>query len=350
MVKEKQRNFSLDILRIISAMCVVLLHTSAYYWYISPIGERDWIISGVYDVFSRFAVPVFVMISGALFLSGDEKPNIRRIVIHNFLRILIIFLLWSCIYGLINSFSVGIANIGVKQILKMCLAGKYHLWFLPMIGGIYLVSPLLYVMVNGAGEKMLRYYMMVFFCLQIIRSTLITVINNPELVGVLEMWNIPMVCTYISYFILGYYLVRYGISSKCWLLIKIIALPAFILNASAVIYLSKRNGGPDIEFANSFGIGTFIIAIFIFVGINKIVMKLQLRGFIGKVLTNVSKDTLGVYLLHLAVLEIAVPELCKYVNIPTVIAIPLYTIGIFVVCILIIALLRRIPKVGRYIC
>ena len=77
------RLYYIDLLRIISAFCVVLLHSSAY-------GTQNYTgecFDGfvLMNSFTRFAVPIFFMCSGAVILDGDYRfedvyKRIKRIL------------------------------------------------------------------------------------------------------------------------------------------------------------------------------------------------------------------------------------------------------------------------------
>ena len=83
-----KRIYWLDLLRIISILSMILLHVAASFWYVSPSNSYNWIIMNIYDSLVRFCVPVFLMISGALFLSQKEI-NIKKLYTKNILRLLI---------------------------------------------------------------------------------------------------------------------------------------------------------------------------------------------------------------------------------------------------------------------
>ena len=85
--KKKIIFYHFYILRIISSFAVVLIHISAEY-YKSKINSFDFKISFFYNGIARFGVPIFYMISGALFLKQDISFNkiynkyIKRMLIH----------------------------------------------------------------------------------------------------------------------------------------------------------------------------------------------------------------------------------------------------------------------------
>ncbi len=79
-----------DALRMISAMAVVLIHVSCKGWVKIPIGAPGWWGSNFWDGATRWAVPIFVMISGALMLDPAKKFSIKKIYSKNILRMIVV--------------------------------------------------------------------------------------------------------------------------------------------------------------------------------------------------------------------------------------------------------------------
>ena len=131
----QNRNIQYDLLRILAAFSVVMLHSAAQYWYDLPIDGRAWKTVNAYDACFRFGVPIFVMISGAIFLDPKRELDVKRLYRHNMLRLAVIYLLWGAAYGLMDCYHYGFANLTWKDILKEMASGRYHLWYLPMLVG-----------------------------------------------------------------------------------------------------------------------------------------------------------------------------------------------------------------------
>lgn len=53
-----------DILRVIACFSIVLLHVSASYWSVVDVHSKEFLIMTIYNSLTRFAVPVFFMLSG----------------------------------------------------------------------------------------------------------------------------------------------------------------------------------------------------------------------------------------------------------------------------------------------
>jgi surface polysaccharide O-acyltransferase-like enzyme len=75
-------------LRLIAMFAVVILHTaSPLLFYHTGNPMQDWLVADIYNALVRFAVPVFVMITGALLLHRDYelgdflKKRIGRLIL-----------------------------------------------------------------------------------------------------------------------------------------------------------------------------------------------------------------------------------------------------------------------------
>ena len=75
-----------DYLRIFAVFSVVLLHVLAgHLW--DDIGKPSFLVFDYYSAATRWCVPVFVMISGALFLDPDRDIHMERLHKKNLLRL-----------------------------------------------------------------------------------------------------------------------------------------------------------------------------------------------------------------------------------------------------------------------
>lgn len=350
-IKERKRELYYDVLRIVSAFSIVFLHCAAQYWYSLDIYGRDWIVCNTYDAVTRFGVPIFVMISGALFLAPEYKPNVKRLYKHNILRLMILYIIWSCVYGLWDCFRhTDISSVGIKVILREMLAGRYHLWFIPMIIGIYMLIPLLKTWVENAAKKQIEYILILFFVFQIVCQTIKALTVTDELHYILGILDVELVCSYVGYFILGYYLAHIGLEKKLVKAIYIAFIPAVICNVVLGNYLAHRSGVATASIYDSYGLFTFIIAVGVF-QFAKDKFRRDSYGKIGNFITKeLSADTLGIYVMHIGVIDLLERLGIHSMMFNNIFAIPVLAVICFVICMLIASILRRIPFVGKYIC
>ena len=294
-VQGKNRILHYDWLRIIAAFSVVMLHSAAQFWYTLDIYGNEWIIANSFDAIFRFGVPIFVMISGAIFLDRDYELKVCRLYKHNILRMLVLYVVWSCIYGLWDCKNFDWKAAGVKAIIREMLLGRYHLWFIPMIIGIYMLLPVLKEWIAHAKEENIRYFLSLFLVVQIGGEPLRALTVMDEIHYILDLIKIDMACSYIGYFVWGYYLTHVKISDKVCRWFYLGAFPALVCNVLLGNYLAHRAGQPVGTIYDSYGIFTFVVvtALYLFA-----VNKVSNRHFGLKsawIIKEISRDTLGIY-------------------------------------------------------
>lgn len=346
----KGRMVHYDLLRILAAFSVVMLHSAAKFWYDIDVRSGRWIVANTYDALFRFGVPLFVMLSGALFLQEGYKLNLKRLYAHNILKLVAVFVFWSCIYGLWDCASMDWSLAGWMDVVREMVYGRYHLWFLPMLVGIYVLLPILRVWVHNAGEKNLRYFLALFFVLQILRETLKVLWPSKVLVYLLDMAEVELACGYVGYFVLGYYIVHVGIPRRYHKAVYFGAVPAALLNVALGNFLALRAGEPKGEIYDSFGLFTFWTVAALFLFFTDVMGRLHYSDRMSRAAGEVSMGTLGVYVMHVGMLELLPPMGVQDGWISVLVRIPLQAVFCFAVCLGIAALLRRIPLVGKYIC
>ncbi len=174
----------ISVMRIAAAFAVVVIH----------IPGRG----GHWGDLSRWAVPLFVMISGALLLGQSRPEPVGRFYRKRILRILPTLLFWNIVYFRVRYWGQPM-TIG-QAARTLLLGGGFadHLWFLPMILILYLATPLFrpYVVAMSAGR--LRLALLLFF-------PLVWAYH----VFVADQFGAPpmlLALPYLGYFVLGYYL------------------------------------------------------------------------------------------------------------------------------------------------
>ena len=104
-VRTTQRIDYLDVLRGIATILVIFIHVSSSNWY-GYIGSTNWYFFSFYESISRFAVPIFFMISGAMLLS-PEKEITFPYIFKKIFRMIIFLIFWELMYALFNQRTSG---------------------------------------------------------------------------------------------------------------------------------------------------------------------------------------------------------------------------------------------------
>lgn len=160
-----QRIVYLDALRVAAMFAVMVLHLAAAGHKQAPAGSSPWAICRTYDLLARFAVPVFVMISDALFLDPARNITMGKLLKKHIPRMALIFLIWSLGYGALQAareyppFSAEY----LRAVAEKTVTGHYHLWYLKAMIWLYLITPLLRHM--AAKGKVLQLLVLLTFLL-----------------------------------------------------------------------------------------------------------------------------------------------------------------------------------------
>ncbi len=198
--KPVENHFWADRLRNISTVMVIAIHVAAPIAHVpTDIETAWWWIGNFWNSVSRPGVPLFVMLSGFLLLSKDYPLPV--FLKRRFSRVVIPALFWMGIYSLYGFLAKG-SPASLGEMLRNIVVSPvhYHLWFIYLIIGLYLIYPILRPWVKSASEQDFRY----FFIMSMIGTwgykILALFFNLP--IGI----YFELFANNCGYFVLGYYL------------------------------------------------------------------------------------------------------------------------------------------------
>lgn len=334
-----------EYLRIIGSMVIILLHIAAQNWYTVDITSNNWIIFNIYNSVTRWAVPIFTMVSGSIFLSKniDTKTLYRKYIS----RIVIIFVLWSIFYSTQNTL---LYHNNLEYLINVLFKGNYHMWYLLMIIGLYIITPILKQIINS--HKVTKYFLILSLIFTFIIPTIINItsIYLPKvydiLVNINQKLNLNLVLGYSSYYVLGYILARKGFSKKKRLIIYLLGILSTI-SVILLTYITSLYQNKPIEFfyepLTIFSLFSSV-SVFVFAKYNLNINKNS------NIINMFSKLTLGVYLIHpfiISILEIKFN--LNTLSFNSLLSVPILSILVFILSIAISALIKMIPKINKYI-
>ena len=151
-----------DLIRTIAIGLVVLLHASNEALQASSVPMPYWWTALVYKSLALSCVPLFVMLSGALLLQPAKLDEPIRVFLKKRLsRIGLAFGFWSMVYlawgFYVTNVPVTLSNV-VQGIVKDLFTGAwYHFWFIYLIVGLYLITPILRVIISNGNPRITRY-------------------------------------------------------------------------------------------------------------------------------------------------------------------------------------------------
>lgn len=203
----------IELLRVLACFCVILLHVSSKGWNYAGINSDKWVYYEVLNALSRIGVCIFVMISGALFLGNKRGASIVTMQKY-ILKILRLISIWSIAYFIFRLIIKDTTFTSVSELLSQIFYGYYHLWYLWMILGLYIITPILHKVVSD--EKLCKYFLLLCMIVCWIPEMISIIPAGCEFAQTIfqEKMYLFLPMGYTGYYILGYYLCNYGIKKK----------------------------------------------------------------------------------------------------------------------------------------
>lgn len=356
MSEQKTRVIWLDILRIFSILAMVFLHTftgnfqgADSAWRVADPTTLDWQILNVFDCLVRFCVPAFCMISGVLFLDPAKDQPMKKLFSKNILRIAVSFAVWSGLYAVAGIFLRGEAlGFGaVVGAVKNVALGHYHLWFLLMLIGFYLVVPFLRPI--AADKKLSAYFLILCFVFHLLENAAMLVGPLANFVEIQSnKLSLGFVGGYVGYFMLGNHLYRYPPSKKVRHLLYAAGVACFLLTAGVVgasAYMTGKADGALYEYLLP---NTFFEAVAVFLFFRARFENKTYGEKAVKVIGFLSACSFGVYLTH-DLFNMLLHRLgFTALTVTPLVSVPLLTVIVSGAALLLTVLLRKIPVLNKY--
>lgn len=333
----KNRVIYYDLLKVISIFAVIIMHIIGNTINTFNLNGFSKEIYNFICIICYFAVPIFVMVSGGIFLNPNKKIEINNIIKKYCLRILLCLFIFGFVYSMLEIyFNTKTLNLEmILESIKNIITGNLwaHMWYLYLIFGLYLLTPIFRIITKNVNEKEYKYLLILLFIFTILINDINSILNLNI------AFNILIYSPYVLLYFLGDYLNRYEIKEK---IKKVIYLSSFI--SIIIIFLNN--------FFNLFSFYNFsytcllvfniILSIFIFIKDRKIKL--------NKFIISISECSLGIYLIHQLIINI----IFKLLKVDIILDYPyiclvIYVLITFIISYVITYLLRKINLINKYI-
>jgi surface polysaccharide O-acyltransferase-like enzyme len=340
----------LDTLRALAMLGVIVIHIS------SPLvnmsyGENMhyWWIGNIADSTVRFAVPVFLMLSGATLLGKEYK--LGEFYKRRFTRVLMPFLFWMIVYWAYRWLMLKTWQQPHELQAILSWAGKLflkegiskHFWYVYLIVFIYLFVPFL-----GKGLRIMNQFVIssILFLWIILTFAFKSVPLN------MYSWSgdygskFGGYFLYTGYLMLGYYLIKLPVySRKIRYLAAIIFILSVAVSAVCTYFFSHKAHKIDLSMYSYLSVNTIIQSIALFMWIKDTSIK---NKYISLVLSTISSYSYGIYLVHIMIIGILFQNGIYWNVAYPLISLPLLLLIVLVCSFVIIFALRKMPG-GKYI-
>ena len=370
-----KRVIFLDYLRAIAIFMVFIVHSCENFYYgeagtlflKSPESAR-WAIG--LDSACRACVPLFVMASSYLLFPVTRTTGdfLRRRI----LRVGIPFVLWCCVFTILNHGEWG------RMLFNFPMTAGGHLWFVPMLLGVYLLMPLLSPWAERVSKNELRGWIILWLfttTIPFIRQLYSAIYGNGwgHMFGGESLFNVPFlfgechwntfgtfhyVSGFIGYMLLGLWFRKFA-PDYSWKKTVAFAIPLLTVGFAIVAgwfysHIPDGSGYPvsapyscvvelETSWENcSLGVALMVIGYFL------VIRKFSSEGkFYQFIVRPFSEASFGMYLIHMIFLGYICGWLIPRVN--TGCAIVGTAVATYLVAFLIAYPLHKIPKLGKWI-
>ena len=297
-IHSNYREIEFDILRITAMFAVILVH--AFGTDGLAIGEWKWKELTFIRSLVTWEVPIFVMISGRFFLDPERSVSLRKIWGKYIPHIVFSFVFWDIVYQVHYYFSDVYSGLNWKGILSEILISPYHFWYLYMIICLYAITPFLRRI--SVDKRLTEYFILLFIIFEFLMNY---GIHMPYIGGtlstILNKTAFHFTLGYSGYYLLGYYIFRYGIPDKYEKILYFSGIAITLLTGIGSVYLKMVGSSVDISGYLMPNIIWEATAVYTFAvkRIRKISIPIMVRRFI----TQTAQYSFGIYLIHALVLE-----------------------------------------------
>ena len=353
---KKERIKYYDTLRFLAILGIIILHNFSLFQDVGLIGDKIYSISEI----TRFGVPIFLMLTGALLLNRDIelgdffKRRLPR-VIYPFIFFIILHIIILFLFG--NYFNYPQL---IKSIYKLPFSYNWYFW---MILGVYLFIPIINKFIKNASMKEIEYFIIVVFGASLFYQ--LTLYFN-----IAHFFDLNFFLGPIAFVVLGYYLSKkeFNTSTK-----KIILFALLIFIITTLLKIGGQLDLPYNLFHNyqaakspilhsklDLGFVQLIQASSIFIlfkyiyrstsGISFGVKKVLENSIINKIILSISKASYGMYLMN-NTLEKIIGVLIVGVSITkpeTIILLILIIIGVTIFSWIFVLVINKIPYLSKW--
>jgi len=284
-----------------------------------------------------WAVPCFVMITGALLLDPSRSVSLHKLF-HQYIRRILSALLFFCLFYRIvdmflnqESFSLQIIADGLMRFLTG--TSWSHLWYLYLLIGLYLILPGMKAVTKICSNTELRY-------LTFIGILFLSIFRLTSFLGISLGFYIHIATIYPVYLLLGYCIAKDIIPIKLWLAILLTIGSTVFLIGTTYLFYTKQIANLDSLWGYP-ALPVVLQSIGLFALFKHIPIK---KNHFHTLICRLDGVSFGIYLIHFLFIRI----LLRYWKVNpfvggNIFLIPIIILGILLISWLTVWILKKIP-------
>ncbi|MEX0775543.1 MAG: acyltransferase family protein [Phycisphaeraceae bacterium] len=200
-------------IRVLGIWAVIVGHVCDMPLFDPATPRSDWWVLNLVDSACRWAVPLFIMLSGAIHLANHKQPA-DAFYRKRLARLSVPIIAWSAFFMWLSVYYTGWST--ADQAWRDLLLGKPypHLHFIYRIAGLYLLTPMLRVFVAHAPRRMLGLTVILLLALASASSVADGLAHT-------ELSAFARFAPFLGYYLAGYWLREVTVPRRwipwCWL-------------------------------------------------------------------------------------------------------------------------------------
>lgn len=343
------RVLSFSYLRTLACVAIILLHTVnvAEILYRDQLSDIQHIASMVVIYNLMWAVPCFVMVTGALLLDPARQITLRKIFSRYLVRVLGALLLFGLVFRcfdlVMNGEAFGLVPV-LQGFVKVFTGQSWaHLWYLYLLIGLYLLLPFYRMIAENSSAQLMRY-------LLLISVVFLSLLPLTRIGGVSSAFYIHTSTIYPFYLFAGYAIYHGTVKLPRTVAVGLIALGTALITVLTVLRFRLPAESLDVILTSYTSILVMLQALGIFALFTQPHSnrtEKRTPTACGKVLLFIDQNSFGIYLIHMIWLRLVL----RYLEVnPYQLGLwsfPLLVIANLILSCFITWLLRKIPGLRR---
>lgn len=339
--KNETRRYDFSLMRAVSCLAVVILHTfhTANAMHLVPENQTSFALA--VKAVMVFAVPCFVMVTGALLLSPERSFTLKKLFGRYISRTVIVLIVFTVFFALSDYFFSGTGSAAASLASvpgKLWTDGSWsHMWYLYTLIGLYLLMPAFRKVAAYSDGSEMRY-------LLLIGTVFLTVLPVIDIItGMKTGFRIAVTSVYPLFLFAGY------ASDRGILKIRKSAAAVLLLVSTAAIAMIAVWQTADVSGILKELLSGYDTPLVLFQSLSVFVLLAGIKpGKVSRLVCSADSCSFGIYLIHLFWLRLILVRLGKAgmtdFSIP---AIFLISAAVYVVSYISVRILKMIPGVKR---
>lgn len=350
---KKKRIFYFDQIRALAIILVVMIHVCNVFMDAHTKGSFGWMVPSFTKSFCVIAVPLFLMISGALLLNRDYE--LKDFLSRRFVRLILPVIFWGVIFIVLRTYA-HTSSLSVTSIFATVLwfLNKGY-WFSWMLIGVYLFIPIVNSFIKEYSIKGVEYFLAIWFVYLVLFSF-----------GIYPLWQVDLsyFAGYMGFVILGYYINNkdFNLSPKTMFIIGLLIYLIFtLINAHLRVFgpetgdLIERQG--LIVVLQSCGVFLFIKYFAVYSENHSKSISNRIYSFfkdtlIGKLTFIISICSYGIYLTHYYFLHVGCAWVDKHIyaiySLNPIKIMPIMLVVVVILSTILVFLVSKIPHMKKW--